>query len=234
MIGPTLNEAVEWRLPVWSAAVNSALERATPLLPSDARVLEVGYNTGMMSCYMASHYGWNLVGYDISELSRTKAVKIAQHYDLEKKIDFRVCSAEDTLSIEGTYDAVFLKSILYHISDKSVYRSWLDWLNSIVRDGGVVIAVENGKGGLLDKIYRKNIKKSRWANFLLFDGWAEQEFRQKFRHVDVKYFGRFSQFFTTLPKACSLMRTLENRFCPPSVENCFVASIVAQKQNVET
>ena len=47
----------------------------------------------------------------------------------------------------GDYDTVFLKSVLYHISDKDNYRNWLDWLHSVVKDGGLVIAVENGRGG---------------------------------------------------------------------------------------
>ena len=229
MTGPSLNEAVEWRMPIWAPAVSSALDRAAAMLPSDAKVLEIGYNSGMMSCYMASRYGWNIVGYDIADSSRIKAEATARRYELEGMTDFRVCSPDETLSIQGDYDAVFLKSVLYHISDKAVYRNWLDWLHSVVRDGGVVIAVENGQGGLIDRIYRKTVKKSRWADFLLFDGWAEQEFRQRFRDVDVRYFGRFSHFFTSLPKACRVIRTLEDRFCPPSAEHCFVASIVAQK-----
>ena len=229
MVGPTLNEAVEWRVPIWSPAVSSALDRAAPLLSQGANILEVGYNTGMMSCYMAGHYGWNLVGYDISDSLQIKAEDTAQLYGVEKMIDFRVCSPDAILSIKGDYEAVFLKSVLYHISDKMVYRSWLDWLHSVLKDGGVVIAVENGRGGLLDRIYRKRVKKARWADFLLFDRWAEQEFQQRFRDMDVRYFGRFSQFFTTLPKACSLIRSFEDRFCPPSAEHCFVASIVAKK-----
>lgn len=229
MPGPTLKGAVEWRIPIWAPAVTSALDRAAALVPSDAKVLEVGYNSGLMSCYMASHHGWKVVGYDISVSSRIKAEKTARQYGLEEKIDFRVCSPDETLLIQGVYDAVFLKSVLYHISDKGVYRSWLDWLHSVVRDGGVVIAVENGKGGLFDRIYRKTVKKSRWANFLLFDRWAEQEFQQRFRHVNVRYFGRFSQFFTSLPKACNLIRMIEDRFCPASADHCFVASIVARK-----
>jgi predicted O-methyltransferase YrrM len=229
MSGPTLNEAVEWRIPIWAPAVESAFDRAANLLPRGANVLEVGYNTGMMSCYMASHYRWHLVGYDTSESLRGKAVATARRYGLEKITDFRVCSPEATLSITGPYDAVFIKSVLYHISDRAVYRAWLDWLQGVVRDTGLVIVVENGKGGLLDNIYRKAIKKSRWASFLLFDKWGEQEFQQTFRHVDVRYFGRFSQFFTPLPKLCEVIRVLEEKFCPPNADRCFVASIIAQR-----
>jgi hypothetical protein len=32
-----------------------------------------------------------------------------------------------------------------------------------------------------------------------------------------------------LPKTCRLVRSLEDRFCRPNVDHCFVASIVAQK-----
>ncbi|MCK4527819.1 methyltransferase domain-containing protein [candidate division WOR-3 bacterium] len=147
MKGPSLNEAVEWRMPIWAPAVSSALDRAAAMLPSDARVLEIGYNSGMMSCYMAAYYGWNIVGYDIADSSRIKAESTARHYGLEGMTDFRICSPDKTLSIQGDYDAVFLKSVLYHISDKAVYRNWLDWLHCIIKDGGVVIAVENGRGG---------------------------------------------------------------------------------------
>ena len=54
MTDPSLSEAVEWRIPVWAPAVTSALDRAAAMLPSDAKVLEIGYNSGMMSCYMAA------------------------------------------------------------------------------------------------------------------------------------------------------------------------------------
>jgi cyclopropane fatty-acyl-phospholipid synthase-like methyltransferase len=229
MSNPSLSEAVEWRTPVWVPAVSSALDRAAAILPLNAKVLGIGYNTGMMSCYMAARYGWNIVGYDIYDSSRTKAEEVARHYGLEEMTDFRVCSPDETLSIQGEYDAVFFKSVLYHISDKGVYRNWLNWLNSVIRSGGVVIAVENGRGGMIDRFYRKSLKRSRWADFLLFDGWAEQEFKIIFRNVDIKYFGRFSQFFTPFPKACRLITSLENRFLPPGADHCFIASIVAQK-----
>jgi cyclopropane fatty-acyl-phospholipid synthase-like methyltransferase len=224
-----LSDVVEWRIPIWAPAVSNALDRAAARLPVNAKVLEIGYNSGMMSCYMAAQYRWNIVGYDISDSSRIKAENTARHYNAEQMTDFRVCSPDSTLSIKGEYDAVFLKSVLYHISDKDVYRSWLDWLRGVIKEDGVVIAVENGKGGVLDKLYRGWFKKSRWADFLLFDSWAEQEFRRTFKYVDVKYFGRFSQFFTALPKICNLVRAVENSLFPPSVEHCFVASIVAQK-----
>jgi len=183
----------------------------------------------MMSCYIAEHYGWNLIGYEICVSSRIKAVKNAKNYGLEKKTDFRVCSPEDTFSIEGPYDAVFLKSVLYHISEKSVYRSWLNWICSLLTEGGVLIAVENGKGGYLDRIYRKAIKKSRWASFLLFDTWTKHEFEQRFKQVEVKYFGRYSQFFSPFPRLCSVVRSVEEKLCPPNAKHCFVASVIAQR-----
>jgi predicted O-methyltransferase YrrM len=229
MIEPILKEAVEWRVPIWAPAVSNALDRAAARLSVNAKVLEIGYNSGMMSCYMAAQYRWNVVGYDIDHSSRIKAEKTARHYNVEQMTDFRVCSPDNTLSIKGEYDAVFLKSVLYHISDKAFYRSWLDWIRSVIKDDGVVIAVENGKGGALDRLYRGQFKKSRWSNFLLFDSWAEQEFKRTFKNVDIKYFGRFSQFFTPFPKICSLVQVIENRFFPPTKNHCFVASIVAQK-----
>jgi len=229
MGNPTLNEAVEWRIPIWAPAVESALSRAAAILPSNAKVLEIGYNSGMMSCYMAGLYGWNIVGYDIRDSAKARAVETSRRYGLQGKTDFHVCAPDETLFLKGDYDAVFLKSVLYHISDRAVYGSWLNWLHSIVKDGGVIIAIENGKGGVLDMFYRKIIKRSRWSNFLLFDRWVAQEFQLRFNRVEIRCFGRFCQFFTTLPETFNLIRSIEDRFFQASVDNCFVASIVAQK-----
>ena len=52
-----INEAVEWRIPIWAPAVSRALDTAAAILPSDAKILEIGYNSGMMSCYMAAMKG---------------------------------------------------------------------------------------------------------------------------------------------------------------------------------
>lgn len=69
----------------------------------------------MVSCYMASHYGWKITGYDIKEELSIRAKMTAERYNLEDKIEFRICTSEKTLSIGGRYDAVFLKKcfILY-------------------------------------------------------------------------------------------------------------------------
>jgi cyclopropane fatty-acyl-phospholipid synthase-like methyltransferase len=98
MIGPILDEAVEWRIPIWRPAVSNAFDRAAAILPSDAKVLEIGYNSGMMSCYMAARYEWNIVGYDISDSSRIKAEETARRYGAEEMIDFEfVCLEKSVL-----------------------------------------------------------------------------------------------------------------------------------------
>lgn len=226
---PSLNEAVEWRIPVWAPAVSSALIRSEPKLPKNAKILEIGYNTGMISCYIAAKYGWQIVGYEIESSYKKKAEENAKHYMVEDRTDFRLCSPDETLLIKGAYDAVFIKSVLYHISDKSIYRRWVEWIYSVIKNDGMAIVIENGKGGVIDKFYRKFIKRSRWSEFLLFDNWAEQEFRRTFRDVNIKYFGRFSQFFTSSPKIFNLVQKLEDRFYPPNKNHCFVASVIAQK-----
>lgn len=150
-------------------------------------------------------------------------------YGLEAKTDFRVCPPEDTLSIAGSYDAVFLKSVPYHIPEKSLYIKWLDWLYRILKVKDLLILVENGKGGILDRIYRRFLKGSRWADFVLYDSWVEEELARRFKLMDVKHYGRFSQFFLFSPALFRLIQAIETRLFPPSARHCFVASVVAQR-----
>ena len=157
MTGLSLNEAVEWRTPIWVLAVSSALDRAAAMLPSNAKVLEIGYNSGMMSCYMAARYGWNIVGYDIYDSAKDRAEETSRRYGLEGMTGFHVCSPDETLFIKGDYDAIFLKSVLYHISDKAVYRSWLDWLHSVVKDGGWLLRSKMERGGCLINFIEKSL-----------------------------------------------------------------------------
>lgn len=220
---------MEWRISVWSPVVSDALGRAAPLLRRGARVLELGYNTGMMACYMASRYQWKIVGYDVKTEKQRKASALAEHYGLSDIIDFRVCAPKDTLSIGETYDAVFLKSVLFHISDKTVYRGWLDWLHDRLADEGLLIAIENGKGGLLDVIYRRYIRRSRWTNNLLFDRWTEQCFRERFSDVSVTYFGRYSQFFAYFPSVCRKVQAIERKHFSANVDHCSIVSVLAKK-----
>ena len=94
MTDPPLNEALEWRIPIWAPAVSRALDRAAAMLRSDAKVLEIGYNSGMMSCYMAARYGWNIVGYDIYDSAKDRAVETSRRYGLEGMTDFHETFAQ--------------------------------------------------------------------------------------------------------------------------------------------
>ena len=51
------DEAIEWRITIWSPATSMDLNRAVALLPSDAKVLRIGYDSGMMFCYIPAMNG---------------------------------------------------------------------------------------------------------------------------------------------------------------------------------
>jgi cyclopropane fatty-acyl-phospholipid synthase-like methyltransferase len=226
-----LESAVEWRVPVWGPAVSRALTEAGKVLPPDSRVLEIGFNTGLMSCYMAAEFGWLITGYDLQERKRARAACHAKKLGLEDRVEFRVCQPSETIALQGPYDAVFVKSVLYHIADPDVYREWLDWMYRVLRPGGLVIAVENGAGSWLDRFFRRRVSRARWSECLLFDEWSATQFRQTFDEVRIWCFGRHSHFFTEIPFLFRAVDAVERRWLPATLNHCFVAAVLASKRS---
>ena len=80
-----LVDAVEWRTKIWAPAVESALSGLEKIIPQNSSVLEIGYNSGIMSCYLAERFGWNITGYEISTSQQQKAIENAQIEEVLKK-----------------------------------------------------------------------------------------------------------------------------------------------------
>ena len=203
---------------------------AAPVLVPDAHVLEVGYWSGLMSCYLASTFGVRVTGYDIDPTVAERARANAMRLDVTDRTDFRVCRPDETTSLRGTYDAVFLKSVLYHIERPEEYRAWLAWIHSILRPGGALIAIENGLGNWLTRFYRRRLSPRNYHDYCLIDRARLDDFRNQFPVVQAKHFGRYSQFFTWSATVFGLVSRLEDRLCPPTQDENFVTAIVAFKE----
>lgn len=226
----SLEQAVEWRAALWAPAVESALMRSLPHIVKNPTVLELGYNTGAMSCYLAQQYGWRMIGYEVEEKSRIAAITKSKLLGVDGKVDFRCCPADKTFAIQDKFDVIFIKSFLYHNKDLSKYQQWLRWFFDRLKCGGVLIAIENGSGHIFDRVYRQKINQScSWKDNILFDSKVEMLFQEIFTNVEVEYFGGISQYLTSLPLLCKMVQKFERIIGHPKADNCFIASIVAHK-----
>ena len=226
----TIEQAVEWRPGLWAPATRAALEMAADRLVPGASCLEVGYGTGMMACYLAGRHGLVVTGYDVNPEARMKATENARRYGVEGRTDFRLCQRDETLSIAGEWDVVFMKSVLFHIREPATYEKWLRWVRSVLAPGGVFIAVENGRGANLVRLFRLHVARRNWARLCLFDSDRLADFCRTFDRVDAKYFGHVvSPFLSGSPSICTVARLVEDWLWPPSADNCFVAAVVARR-----
>ena len=103
-------------------------QAASGLFVPGARVPEIGYNTGLMACYLARTFDVHVTGYEVRPEARSRAVENALWYGVSDRTDFRMCSPDNTLGITGCYDIVFLKSVLFHLHQPDEYRRWLRWI----------------------------------------------------------------------------------------------------------
>ena len=226
----TLEMACEWRPHIWSHAVQWAFDGVSPFAPKGSKVLEVGFNSGMMSCYMAQKFDWEVFGHDVTTEQVVCAEELSESYGLSDKTHFFRTPPRSTFSIEGEFDVIFIKSVLFHIRDEEVYKDWLEWLRSKLRHSGRLIVVENCEGHFLDKVYRKYIQKNNsWHDCLLFNRDRLGDFQSSFRSVEYKGFGGFSQYFEMIPYLHKFTSWLDEVFFWKSVNKSFVVSLVCMK-----
>lgn len=226
----TLEKAVEWRSAIWAPAVLSALNRSKKYLPNSPDALEVGFNSGAMSCYLAKNYNWNMTGIEVGEEQCTKAMNLAKSLGVERKVNFKSVSPKDTFKFDGEFDVIFLKSFLYHIKSWDEYQEWPKWLYQRLKKGGILLAIENGSGNYFDRFYRNKInKKCSWKNNILYNARVENLFKEVFTDVNFEYFGGIGQYFTYLPILCKIIQKVEKIAGLTDANNCFIVSIVARR-----
>lgn len=103
--------------PVWRSAI--LLRRIRPLVPAEARILEVGCNSGRNLAYLADHRYANLEGLEIS----SHAVRLlSETYPQLTEMPVHVGAAEDVLPrLDGPYDLIFSLAVLEHIHPDGMF-----------------------------------------------------------------------------------------------------------------
>ena len=150
-----LRDFVEWGGPPWEEMVEAALQEIGDL--TDLRVLEIGSRGGRMATLFARR-GATVVGIDIARDFETAATAEASRRRVAHRVQFLVDDGQLSSVHDERFDVVFTKSVLVLIPDRPEYlhRIW-----DVLRPGGLLVAIENGRGGLVAALLRR-ARRTSW------------------------------------------------------------------------
>ena len=123
-------------------------------LRAGMKVLDVGSGIGGSAFFMASKYGVEIEGVDLS----SNMVDIAQDYlktmpaDIQEKVSFRVADATTMDYPENHYDLVYSRDTILHIEDK---KSLFQHFFKCLKPGGRVVITDYCRGDL-DKLNKED------------------------------------------------------------------------------
>jgi ubiquinone/menaquinone biosynthesis C-methylase UbiE len=168
-----------------------------------------------------------VTGYDINGGVLAVANRNAEKFGLSQRVDFRVCPPAETLSLSGSYDVVFVKSVLASLGED--YESWLELIASVLRPGGVLVAVENGPGTVPVRLARL-VRKALGAYYAPspLDSRRLESFCKYFSVLSVRCSGQWAPLFSGIPPLWRAVDCLE-RFIPVGPSRSFVTSVVARR-----
>ena len=120
-------------------ATQSLLDLCQP--KPGTRVLDAGCGPGITSCWIASQYGSEVVGVDISPVMINSATRKAEKLELTGKVRFQLGDIMDLPFSEGYFDLVIAESILTPLpGDKSLA---LKELGRVLCPGGLLAINES-------------------------------------------------------------------------------------------
>lgn len=133
---------VEWGGRPWTRLTALALRNFTGTDLSGQRVLEIGTRYGKMACLFAL-LGADVVGVDIS----SKALEIARtevgRWGVADRVTLVQYDGDLALFPGESFDLVFSKSVLVLVRPLD---SFLAQIASVLKPGGKIVFIENGKG----------------------------------------------------------------------------------------
>ena len=87
-------------------------------LPPSARVLDAGCGLGGSSFMMASEFGFQVTGMDLSNNMLDIAMEKLATHGLEGRVELVNCDCSE-IPASGSYDAVYSRDVFLHIHDKA-------------------------------------------------------------------------------------------------------------------
>jgi ubiquinone/menaquinone biosynthesis C-methylase UbiE len=214
---------------MWERVVLEGLPKIRQLVPSGSQVLEIGYGDGQLTCFLCQNLGWRIVGLDCNPSAYKSAMTNAGQCRLSDQIDFFLCDPQETRQHQGTYDAVFIKTVLYSLPDHGEYSRWLDWILSILKPGGIFIDFETGRANEGVQLYRR-IRRREYTDSCLYTAKEEALYDKRFEIIDRRYYGGWSQFLAPIPILYKAAYRIEEAISRRNADNCFVVSIIARKK----
>ena len=213
---------------MWERAVRSLLPGMQELVPQGSEVLEIGYGDGLLSCYLHQRLGWRLLGLDVSEEAHRSAQENASRFGLEDGLEFRCCSPDAVWSIRGSYDAVFIKTVLYSSHSLDEYRKWLDWGLSVLKPGGIFVNFETGRANSFTQLYRR-LRGRSYTELCLYTGEIEGLYDTRFEIIDRRYFGGLSQFFAPISSLYFIASRIEEGMRRRDSDNSFIVAMICRR-----
>ncbi|MGV8058424.1 MAG: methyltransferase domain-containing protein [Smithellaceae bacterium] len=214
---------------MWKRVMGDVLPMIKELVPAESRVLEVGYGDGLLTCYLCQDLGWYIMGLDVSMGAYDKAMLNARRYGLSGNIEFRCCNPDETKKHCGQYDAVFIKTVLYSSPNLDDYASWLDWVISVLKPGGVLINFETGRANALMQSYRK-IRGRSYTDLCLYTRKVETLYDSRFEIINRYYYGGMSQFLAPSRPLYFIASRIEETLRSRHADNSFIVTIIARKR----
>lgn len=213
---------------MWERIVRESLPAVHAAVPPGSKVLEVGYGDGLLSCWLAEQLGWRIVGLDANPAAAAAASDAARRHGLEGCVDFRACRPDETRSHEGSYDAVFVKTVLYSSESLADYEAWLDWILSVLRPGGILVNYETGRANRVVQTYRR-LRGRVYTDLCLYTAQVERLYDRHFEILFRKHYGGLSQFLSPAPGLYAMAAAMEERLTRRTADNCFAVSVVARR-----
>ncbi len=213
---------------MWTRAVLEALPKMQSVAPEGSFVLEMGYGDGLLSCFLCRELGWQLVGLDIDPEAQKCAKNNAAKYGMDGQIEFLCYVPENIRDHKGQYDAVFIKTVLYNSKTLEEYGTWLDWISSVLKPGGVLINFETGRASKLMQLYRR-LRKRSYTDLCLYTRAEENLYNERFRVLYRKYYGGWSQFLAPFQRVYQYAYRIEEALRPGDADNCFIVSVIMEK-----
>ena len=213
---------------MWQQVLADFLPGMRYHLPSGSKVLELGYGDGVLTCYLSQNLGWNITGLDVDAKAQIAANNNAIKYNARDQVSFCLCKPEEVLKYKGSYDAVFIKTVLYGSETTQEYGRRLDWILSVIKPGGFLINFETGRSNRLVQLYRK-LRRRIYTDLCLYTREIESLYDSRFEILQRNYYGGLSQFLAPVPKLYSLACRLEEAIRERDADSCFAVGMIARK-----